>query len=210
MAKISKNPRRSPLLAEFFFHFGQVSCVFPFATRKWVDARSLSQIPSSVATSRRRNAPIIWNQPKITLPLLSLRQAAPHQSKASFDCIRFALSLHSKTSCSGIRVSFLIHICIRLVIVSVFLFCPFDWIVWVIVSNESKRGPQRLRSPVYNHIITDDTVKCVNYLKTQFPLFAYARYLTLSNKAKYQSPQFLRVNLYSQCHFGSSEMLHRR
>ena len=104
-----KDKQKSEKITPFgriFFHFGQVSCVFPFATRKWVDARSLSQIPSSVATSRRRNDCIIWKQPKITLPLHSLRQAAPQQSKASFDCIRFALSLHSKTSCSGIRVSF--------------------------------------------------------------------------------------------------------
>ena len=43
--------------------------LFSFATRKWVDARSLSQIPNPVATSRRRKRLIIWNQAKIPLPL---------------------------------------------------------------------------------------------------------------------------------------------
>ena len=55
---------------------------------------TLSQSHPFVATTSTRIWLISWNQPKIPLPLLSLRQAAPQQSKASFDCIRLALSLH--------------------------------------------------------------------------------------------------------------------
>ena len=55
---------------------------------------TLSQIAPPVATTPTRIWLIFWNQPKITVTLLSLRQAAPQQSKASFDCIRLALSLH--------------------------------------------------------------------------------------------------------------------
>ena len=47
-----------------------------------------------VATSWERFEGISWIGLIIIVTLLSLRQAAPQQSKASFDCIRFALSLH--------------------------------------------------------------------------------------------------------------------
>ena len=47
-----------------------------------------------VAISWERFEGISWIGLIIIVTLLSLRQAAPQQSKASFDCIRFALSLH--------------------------------------------------------------------------------------------------------------------
>ena len=56
----------------------------------------LSQITTTVATTATRTCQISWNQLFFTVSLLSRRQAAPQQSKASFDCIRFALSLHQR------------------------------------------------------------------------------------------------------------------
>ena len=53
----------------------------------------LSQIPHSVATTQRSFIAILWSLRKSIVPLLSRRQAAPQQSKASFDCIRLALPL---------------------------------------------------------------------------------------------------------------------
>ena len=57
---------------------------------------TLSRIGYPVATTETRIGLFIWNRLKIIIPLLSLRQAAPQQSKASFDCIRFALSLQCR------------------------------------------------------------------------------------------------------------------
>ena len=50
-----------------------------------------------VITTRGEKHEICWNEPKTAVTLLSLRQAAPQQSKASFDCIRLALSLHRQS-----------------------------------------------------------------------------------------------------------------
>ena len=57
---------------------------------------TLSRIEWAVVTCEIRIQLIFWNRLFFAVSLLSLRQAAPQQSKASFDCIRFALSLHQK------------------------------------------------------------------------------------------------------------------
>ena len=57
---------------------------------------TLSQNISPVATTVTRIRQIIWNRLFFIIPLLSLRQAAPQQSKACFDCIRLALSLQCR------------------------------------------------------------------------------------------------------------------
>ena len=59
-----------------------------------MDFRDLSKDQTIVHTTLRRIEEISWKLPEIAVTLLSLRQAAPQQSKASFDCIRLALSLH--------------------------------------------------------------------------------------------------------------------
>lgn len=62
----------------------------------WMDFRDLSKDQAIVHTTLRRIEEISWKLPEIAVTLLSLRQAAPQQSKASFDCIRLALSLHRR------------------------------------------------------------------------------------------------------------------
>ena len=52
---------------------------------------------AGVITTRGEIHEICWNEAKTAVTLLSLRQAAPQQSKASFDCIRLALSLHRQS-----------------------------------------------------------------------------------------------------------------
>ena len=83
---------------------------------------NLSQITPPVATTPTRIWLISWNQPKINITLLSLRQAAPQQSKASFDCIRLALSLHQ------LFESY----------VSFFFCLNLFQVIWLLVSNVTK------------------------------------------------------------------------
>ena len=94
----------------------------PYTTQSNLFHLNLSQITPPVATTPTRIWLISWNQPKINITLLSLRQAAPQQSKASFDCIRLALSLHQLFE-SYVSFSF----CINL----------FQ-VIWLLVSNVTK------------------------------------------------------------------------
>ena len=72
----------------------QPSVTSPFCDTDTAIAQLLSLIESPDATNQIEKHKILCYNRIFALLLYARRQTAPQQSKTSFDCIRFALSLH--------------------------------------------------------------------------------------------------------------------